>query len=124
MARQEKGAGNANPLDWDGKVLTYRHRTTHDIYDCTVSVEVSNFRDGNMIGLDMRDVLPKMKEDINPLMHVMYLSKGNSKKCCYNSWGKSDRKIIIEDNLPNATTTYFFARWSEIVKRGFNKPDE
>ena len=121
MARQDKGASNANPLDWDGKVLVYRHRTTHAIYDCTVSVERSNFRDGNMIGVDMRKVLPNKRQNRNPEMHVMYLSKGDSKKCCYNSWGNSDKKIIIESNI---TANYFRARWKKIVKRNYGGPDK
>ena len=110
MARQDKGARNANPLDWDEKVLTYRHRETGDIYGCTMSVEESNFIDGNVIGVDMREILPRFKHMNNRIMHAMYLSKGDSRKCCYNSFGNQDRKIPIMDTLPSAK--YFSARWS------------
>ena len=39
MANQELGAGNAHPMDWDGKMLTLIHQGTGDVYDCTMSVE-------------------------------------------------------------------------------------
>ena len=39
MANQGFGAGNAHPMDWDGKMLTLIHQGTGDVYDCTMSVE-------------------------------------------------------------------------------------
>ena len=110
MARQDKGARDANPLDWDRTVLTYRHRETGDIYDLTVSVKESNFRNGNMIGVDMREVLPEFKHMKDHMKHAMYLSSGDSRKCCYNSIGNWKRKIFIMDNLSSAS--YFHAQWS------------
>ena len=37
MARQDKGAGGANPVDWDGEVITIVGKKDGHIYDCTIS---------------------------------------------------------------------------------------
>ena len=62
MARKDKGAGGAHPLDWDAKELTLVHQQTGDIYDCTVSVEETSFNNGNVVCVDMRKVLPRFAQ--------------------------------------------------------------
>ena len=63
MARQDKGAGGATPMDWNEKVITLVGKNKDfygNIYDYTIAVEklqkTSNRT--NVISVDMRNILP------------------------------------------------------------------
>ena len=81
MARPDLGAGGANPMDWDGCVLTFVHKETGDIYDCTVSVkEVNANQTTNVIAVDMRNILPRLAHQNERAGHAMFIRYGSVMK--------------------------------------------
>ena len=77
MARQDKGAGGANPMDWNRKVITYVGKEDGHIYDCTIAViydySYMECIGGNIICVDLRNILPQFKNEEKRAGHAMFI---------------------------------------------------
>ena len=109
-------------MDWKDKVITLVGQEDGHIYDCTIRVQGDkSYIGGNIISVDMRNILPKYKNLKKRAGHSMYYHSGL--KECYNSWGNSYRVIQIDKNEPSAK--YYSAWFGKIVRRGYQgRPDE
>ena len=136
MARPDKGAGGAFPMDWHEKELELQSQIGGDIYTCTISVikeEDAGHYEGdsapNVVTVDMRKVLPRFASAKQRAGHCMYVdwggsdaSKGGDKIKCFNSWGYQDRVLYISRTAPSVEL--FHVSWDKIVLLGYGgRPD-